>query len=88
MSRGRFRVKSTLDTGGRIFVPLLKRTSGCLVLPGRSLVALELRPLPPPSPCSRRVVIGAASGPIVADPFRPSTLPIRLFGGHANVEKS
>jgi hypothetical protein len=77
MSQGRFRDKSTLDTGGRIFVPLLRRRSGCLVSPGRSLVALELRPPLPLSPCSRRVVIGAASGPIVSDPFRPSTLPVR-----------
>jgi hypothetical protein len=77
MSRGRFRDKSTLDTGSRIFVPLLRRRSGCLVSAGQSLVALELRPRPPPSPCFRRVVIGAASGPIVSDPFRPSTLPIR-----------
>jgi hypothetical protein len=51
MSRGRLRDKSTPGSGGRIFVPLLRRRSGCLVSPGRSLVALELRPAPQaPSP--------------------------------------
>jgi hypothetical protein len=77
MSRGRFRDKSTLEAGGQVFVPLLRRRSGCVVLPGRSRVAHELRPPPPPSPCSRRVAIGAVNGSIVSEPFRPSPLPIR-----------
>jgi hypothetical protein len=33
-------------------------------------------------------LIGAASGLIVSDPFRPATLPILYIGGHVNVEES